>query len=360
METERTPRVPMGRTATVALFLVFFVLAAGLGYPTLNRYDPTVTPATVDSKTYVDIVEKGPRAADDSHRRFRVLVPFLARPVRDLVDGRLENWDETLFALLIVNAAFVAAAGALLVWVASHLGPGSVLAGFLLLINPVVPNFHLAGLTDSAELFGFVLLTALLFKRQWSWIPILGVLSLAKETFYVMGVVYAALWYVATFRREGLRPIAVGALAGFGLIGSASVMLIRRSIDGYWIWPWEVAESLQISPSLMEGLRDQFAQQILYFTFGWLVLLALPRLRAQLGAWLVAAWGSAAIAIFLGAWAGAGGNVVRPLYAVLGPLLCFSAAQLFVRWESPEGVPAREPAPTPPRFAAGRTEAGAS
>lgn len=334
---------------SVVLFALFFILSMGLGYPTLSRYDPTESSGTVDAKTYVDIVERGPRGADTSHRRFRVLVPFLARPIRDVVDGWVESWNSTLFALLIVNAVFCAAACVLLVYlagsivaggqvaggqVAGRLASGGLVAGLLLLLNPVVANFHLAGLTDSAELFGLVLLTWLLHRRQWSWIPICGVLCLAKETFVVMGCAYVLAWYLATWRKEGFRPMAVGAMAGLGFVGVVSITLVRRSIEGYWIWPWEIADSLQVAPSLIEGIVAQLSHKLPYLTLAWLLVLALPRLFAISTPWLVAALGSSAVVVYLGAGAGAGGNIARPLYATLGPLLCVAVAQLLVRWES--------------------------
>jgi hypothetical protein len=98
-------------TARVALlFCIFFLIACGLGYPVLNRFDPRQTPGLSDVKTYASIVTGTAivDAGDMRYRRFRVLVPWLARPFYWLARGRVATWDPVMFGLLVADSLFVA------------------------------------------------------------------------------------------------------------------------------------------------------------------------------------------------------------------------------------------------------------
>src|ERR1700688_4115983 len=79
-------------TARLALlFCVFFLIACGLGYPILNRFDPRQTPGLSDVKIYASLVTgtaTGTASPDAGHIRFRVLVPWLAKPFYRLAHGR--------------------------------------------------------------------------------------------------------------------------------------------------------------------------------------------------------------------------------------------------------------------------------
>lgn len=75
----------------------------GLGYPTLNRYDPRSVAGLFDTNGYFSLVTGGDLAGDESHR---VLVPYLDRPIYWLVNGRLDTWNPISFALLTVNSFF--------------------------------------------------------------------------------------------------------------------------------------------------------------------------------------------------------------------------------------------------------------
>jgi hypothetical protein len=57
----------------IALWLLFFLISSGLGYPALNRYDPRQ--ALPDAAVYAQIATQGP-ALVNCHLRFRVLVSF--------------------------------------------------------------------------------------------------------------------------------------------------------------------------------------------------------------------------------------------------------------------------------------------
>ena len=68
-------KAPLGQK--VILWSLFFLICMGLGYPTLNRYDPRTIPGLLDSNGYSSLVTGG-LAGDESTR---ILVPYLARPI---------------------------------------------------------------------------------------------------------------------------------------------------------------------------------------------------------------------------------------------------------------------------------------
>src|ERR1039458_9557946 len=143
-------------TARVALlFCIFFLIACGLGYPVLNRFDPRQTPGLSDVKTYASIVT-GTATVDagDRYRRFRVLVPWLARPFYWLARGRVGTWEPGVFGLLVADSLFVAGTAVLIVILGSReLGSSAAgLVGALLyLVNFAVPNLRLVGLVAAAQ-----------------------------------------------------------------------------------------------------------------------------------------------------------------------------------------------------------------
>src|SRR5579862_3098921 len=91
----------------ILLWFVLFFICLGLGYPTLNRYDPRTIVGTHDSGWYYDIVTHGPRVAE-GEMRIRLLVPYIATPFYRLAKGRFGTWEPVFFGLLVANAMLVA------------------------------------------------------------------------------------------------------------------------------------------------------------------------------------------------------------------------------------------------------------
>jgi hypothetical protein len=73
--------------------------------------------------------------------------------------------------------------------------------------------------------------------------------------------------------------------------------------------------------------------------FLWLLPLGLPRLTQLPKPWVTAALASALVALALGIYRDIGGNLARPLFDVMGPVLSLSAAL----WLGKSGV-AKNPA----------------
>ncbi|MDP9360682.1 MAG: hypothetical protein M3P29_04430 [Acidobacteriota bacterium] len=67
------------------LWLLFFCIAGGIGYASLNRYDPRVQGP--DQEVYHDMVVSGMRP--ESLVGHRMLEPWLARPIYHAARGHI-------------------------------------------------------------------------------------------------------------------------------------------------------------------------------------------------------------------------------------------------------------------------------
>jgi len=151
-------RIPHPRAGFWSL-LVFFLIAWGLGYPILNRYDPRQIPGLSDVKTYSAMV-LGEANPGYGHVQSRVLVPWLARPFYWFANGRLGSWDPVLFGLLAADSIFVALTATLIVIIGTRMLSNYILglvASLLYLLNFCIPNLRLTGLVDASEGFSFLL-----------------------------------------------------------------------------------------------------------------------------------------------------------------------------------------------------------
>ncbi len=201
-------RVKIATARVALLFCMFFLIACGLGYPILNRFDPRQTPGLSDVKTYALIVTGTANldAEDMRFRRFRVLVPWLAKPFYLLARGRLATWDPVMFGLLVADSLFVAGTAVLIVILGVILDnrqPGSSAVGLvgalLYLVNFAVPNLRLVGLVDAGE--GFFLLALLwsLSELELWTLPVIAVLgTLTKESFIPFSIVLTSAWWFST------------------------------------------------------------------------------------------------------------------------------------------------------------------
>src|SRR5437879_3587251 len=197
------PSLPDNRTKIATarlalLFCVFFLIACGLGYPVLNRFDPRQTPGLSDVKIYASLVT-GTASPDAGHARFRVLVPWLARPFYWLAQGRFATWDPVMFGLLVADSLFVAGTAVLIVILGNRqLGSSAVgpVGALLYLVNFAVPNLRLVGLVDAGEgFFLLALLWSLLEFELWA-LPVIAVLgALTKESFIPFSMVLTSAWW---------------------------------------------------------------------------------------------------------------------------------------------------------------------
>lgn len=316
-------------TGLAAWGLLLFLICFGLGYPSLNRYNPTSIPGLSDSLQYYKLVEYSPAAAS-GHWRYRVLVPYLAKPIYQMARGRLGTWNPISFALLVVNSIFCAAAAWLTSVIAYRLTggiPASAAAGFAYLLNFALSNYHLSGLVDSSDAFLFVLLCSALMSGKWVFLPAIGIIAgFSKETFIPIGFIFAATWVLSERSTDRVRRMfAVAAMAALGM---TVVLAVRSVVDNALVLPWHiVSQEHSVSASnLHHPIALSESWSLCLTIIVWLPFLFVAAKRIP-PAWLRAVLAGAAATMALSVWNHAGsGNTDRPMFDVFGPLLAVAFA----------------------------------
>lgn len=341
LDDQRTPdivsRIAIARLGL--LFYVFFLIACGLGYPILNRFDPRNTPGLSDVKTYAALVTGADTfdAEDLRFRRFRVLVPWVAKPFYRLARGRLATWDPVMFGLLAADSLFVAGTALLIVLLGARcLGNSAAgLVGALLyLVNFAVPNLRLVGLVDAGEgFFLLALLWSLTESELWA-LPLIALLgALTKETFIPFDIALTAAWWLWTLREadpdRNHWSSAVWIVSGW-LLSVGAMIGLQWTITGAFVNP------LQFGLGLRHGGGYQFAASLrdrnLCYVFLWLLPTAIPNLKSFPKAWLIPVGVGCAMAFLLDAYFGAApGTLGRVLFSIAGPMLSLSSALFLLR-----------------------------
>jgi len=315
------------------IWALFFVICLELGYPTLNRYDPSYR--NPDAGEYHAMVIHGGSAAT-RHFQHRVLIPYLAHLVYAVANGRLRSWDPGYVALLVVNSLFVSATALLIFLIAFKLFLDTKIAfvaAALYLLNFAVSNLFLAGLVDSGESFFMIALALALLCERAGILPLLGVLgSLTKETFLPFSIIFGFTWLVVT---RSLRRSFVWLLAS-AVAGLAAITLALSLTDGKALMPWSYAASLHDAgePKLRVAIAA-INDRSFWYVFIYLLPLGLIRIRRLPEAWVLASLTTCVVAFVLAIYhndaADAGGAFTRPAFTAIGPLLCCSSALLLDR-----------------------------
>ena len=333
-----------GRTKiTVArmtgLFCLFLLIAWGLGYPALNRYDPRQTPGLNDVKTYAAIVN-GTATLDAGYLRFRVLVPWVARPVYQLAKGRVGSWDPVMFGLLVVDSLFLAATALLIIVLGTKvLGTRqldsyavSLVAALLYLVNFAVPNLRLAGLVDAGE--GFFLLALLwsLSELEFWALPLVAALgALTKESFVPFSIVFTASWWLVVRKKVDSPARSATWIVGNWVVSFVAMIGLQRWIAGRWVSPIEFATELHGNHEYLRRFVSSLSDRTFWYIFLWLLPIGIPNLRRFPKSWLVPIGAASAMVFILDAYhGGPPGGVARALFSVAGPVLALSSASLLV------------------------------
>jgi hypothetical protein len=318
------------------LFFVFFLIACGLGYPVLNRFDPRQAPGLSDVKNYAALVT-GTSSPDAGHVRFRVLVPWLAKPFYRLAQGRVGTWDPVMFGLLVADSLFVAGTAVLIVILGNRqLGSSAAgLAGALLyLVNFAVPNLRLIGLVDAGE--GFFLMALLwgLSECELLALPVIAVLgALTKESFIPFSIVFTSAWWFSTRSdrnsdpsRNHLLPRAAWILISWALSLAAMVGL-QWLITGGFASPLQFGLTLHHPNNYLGHFASSLHDRNLWYIFLWLLPTAIPNLKRLPKSWLMPVGATCVMAFVLDAYfAGAPGTAGRALFSIAGPVLSLSSA----------------------------------
>jgi uncharacterized membrane protein len=318
----RSLKIALGQQ--VVLWSLFFSICMGLGYPTLNRYDPRSVPGLFDSIGYYSLVTGGDLAGDESHR---VLVPDLAKPIYWLVKGHLHTWDPVFFALLVVNSFFIATTAYLLVGIGHRIVEDyavALLSGLLYLANFAVANFNLSGYVDSAINCMMIAVVWTLLTERWWLLPLWGVLgALAKETFIPLSAVFAFAWWLTSCRRGALKLTRLAWVGAMAAVGFATLTFVMARVSPpstpmtFAASRWDESGTAYFYLSGLVGCLT--ARESLY-VFGWLLPLGIWRLGRLPRTWVVASVCAALAALAIGAYDDAMGNTVRPVFSALEPV----------------------------------------
>lgn len=339
LENQRGPGKEISYPRLAGLALLFFLIAAGLGYPALTRYDPPQVPSLSDVRSYVALV-MGSEPAGPPHLRFRKLVPWIAAPFYHLAKGHVGSWDPAIFGLLVADSLFVAGTALLIIVLATKVFsyPVSLLAAMLYLVNFAVPNLRLVGLVDAGE--GFFLLALLwALSEDLFWIlPAIGILgALTKESFIPFSIVFETVWWIVVRRQldsplQKLMWIVVSWLAAL-----LAFFGVQWSVDQRFVAPWQFAAGLHRNRNYLGHLASSLWDREFWYIFLWLLPLGIPHLRRFPKSWLWPLGATSLTAFALDAYyAGAPGTIGRALFSIAGPVLALSAASFLLT--SPQGI----------------------
>lgn len=315
-------------TQWIIRWLLFFLICLGLGYAALQRYDPRTTPGLTDSTLYYRMVAG--EEVQGREMRFRVLVPWVAKPVYMLAKSFLDPPRSVYLGLLISNSIFCATTVCLLVAIGIRLTgdpPVALLAAALYMLNFALTNLQLAAMIDTGEACFILAVVVTLFSKRWWLLPLWGVLgALAKETFLPLaGAMALVWWYVECGKRPGrisrLLPIIAMLMVALG-----TIITLRSAFAGA-ILASEVFVRTNAS-SGYSGFAAVVWNRTFLYVFVWLLPLGLVRLNRLPRPWVIASIAGALLALALGAYRNIGGNAARPMFDVVGPILSLSVATL--------------------------------
>jgi hypothetical protein len=333
-------RIP--RSRLLLLFLIFFSICWGLGYPILNRIDWRQAPGGLSDVVFYASLVTGPPAPDlTEYMQFRMLVPYLARPIYRMAKNHIGTWDPIMFGLLVVNSLFVAlTVTLLLIVVHRQLGSYAVALGsaFIYLSNFAVPNLRLVGMIDAGEAFFLMALVWSLFQEDYWMLPLWGLVgATAKESFVPFLMVFSLSWWLCS--RKGLRRPSTAAIwmvtSWIAALGSLTALQWR--ITHVFRSPLQFGLYLHQNAAYLRHFLSSIGDRNLWHIFFWLLPLSLLRLWRLPRNWRIATAATSATAFALDAYFGATpGSVGRALFSIAAPLLCASVA-IFLFTDVSEG-----------------------
>jgi uncharacterized membrane protein len=348
MPREENPSVPLsapagqqrqlsGVRSLLLVWPLFFAICFGLGYPSLQRFDPRTAEGLSDTPKYYALVTGADTSNFREIFRCRLLVPYVARPFYWLAQSHLRSWNPGFFALLMANALFCATTACLIASIGQVLLrslPTALLGATLYLLSFAIPDLQLSGLIDSGEACFMAALVWSLLAHRWQWLPLWGILgALAKETFVPFACVFALVWWLVELRQHAtvvgrssssnLKWIVALAFAGL-----TTVMVVHTAVAGEVRWPWTIVGQSRAPGNFLAALWRCVNERNFWYVFGWLLPFGIWRLKAFPKPWLFASLAASALALLLGALIDAGGTVARPIFDIVGPLLSLSVALL--------------------------------
>ena len=328
-KTHNKSREKLSLSQLALCWLLFFAVCLGLGYATLGRFDPRNTAGLTDSIVYSRLVSSEPVMARDL--RFRLLVPYLSKPFFLLSQTLLGTEKAALLSLLITNSFFCAVAACFLAAIGSRLDidwSTALLSSCLYLLSFGVVNSQLAGLVDSAEACFLLAVTWSLLSNKLTLLPLWAALgAMAKETFVPLASVLSLVWWFIAYRGRAQTKSDLAWVLSIGIVGLVTVTIVRFTVAGQLMWPWQT-EIVSPDQNYLTRLGETLISRESWYTFGWLVPFGLWRLSRLPRQWVIASVTAALSAVALSAYKGVAGNMARPTFNVLGPILALSTALL--------------------------------
>jgi hypothetical protein len=318
------------------LWPLFFMICAGLGYPSLRRFDPRVTEGLSDTIKYYAMTTGADTSGFKDLFRCRVLVPFVARPFYWFALYHIPTWNPVFFGLLVSASIFCATTACLIVSTGDRLFGEDVNVGLigalLYLLNFGVSNLQLAGLVDAGEACFMAALIWSLLNKKWWLLPLWGLFgAAAKETFVPFSSLLALIWWFIEWRRNHARLADFKWVVALALVGLAVVTAIHASVSGHFQWPWQIAQQARAGVNVFTAFLKIFTERSFWYVFGWLLPLGLIRMRSFPKPWVVSASAATCLALAFATYNNSGGTVGRASFNIIGPLLSLSVASLLAR-----------------------------
>jgi uncharacterized membrane protein len=286
-----------------------------------------------DVATYAALVTAPPVADAGDHTQFRVLVPYLAKPIYRLAQGRVGTWDPIMFALLMVNAFFVAVTAVVLVLVVEREAASYTIAlgaALIYLLNFAVPNLRLVGMIDAGEACFLMLVVWSLAEERYWLLPLWGMLgAMTKESFVPFLIVFSAAWWICSRRHLANRAASAAWILTASVAALTAIVAVQWKVMGAFQSPIRFGLALHRNSAYTLHFIESFGDRNLWYIFIWLLPLSLVRLRQFSLQWRVATAATCVMAFVLDAYyGGPPGAIGRALFTIAGPLLSASVAAL--------------------------------
>lgn len=326
-----------GAGQKTVLWFLFVLICGGLGYPTVNRYDPRQAGGVSDSAEYYSLIVSPDWASgtslDFEVPRPRILVPLVARVINSIVEGHTRPVDPVLLSLLIANAMFCATAALILIELGARVTGNytvALLAATLYLLNFAVSNYLLSDMVDSAEACLMLALAWALHAGRLFLLPVIGIIgACAKETFVPLSAAFTMVWWLFA-APAGRNASNLGWIAGMDVLALSAMFLLWSSWYGQPVWPWNIAMLYHSGndATFLQGLWGCITSRGVLYVFAWLVPLGVWKLNRLPIPWVAASLATALLALAMGAWENGAGNIARAMFNAIAPALSLSVALL--------------------------------
>ena len=330
----------------LSLFFIFLIISLGLGYATLNRFDPVLFQGLSDAVAYADIVRNGPGSSLTEDRlglSTRLLVPSLAHLIYIILPS-IGTWNTVSLSMLLVNSIFTALSVVLIFDITYrffHDSNIALIAGFLFVTNFFITNFYLVGMVEAGYGFFFLILYYALVTDKWLLLPFIMVFGcLTKEVFLVLAsafVLFTLIQQSVSYRHVPLSKVALFIL--MMVSGAVTIVALNYLVYGSLLLPTAELSSSGRNMKLPNFNFGSFLMRLgeelirFSFTLGLLLFIGLFSVR-KLPLWfLVGNLGVIFIVLSLMAFMFLGGNTTlsgadfaRFIYAPGALLFCSGSA----------------------------------